>query len=427
MSFPNIRGLRWWVISLLTLGAIINYLTRSTLANAAPTMLTELQITPRQYSWILNTFQFGIMLQPFCGYVFDIIGLRAGFAIFTLAWSVISICHGFARTWPQFALLRGLLGFAEGSSNPGGMKAISEWFPGRERGIATGIYNIGATFGSMLAPPLVALAILYYNWQSAFVITGCLGLVWTALWFRLYHSPTRHPWLSQTERDHIAAGQEAHLQGDGSRPSVLQLLRQRNFWGIALAKFLADPTWSMLSFWLPLYLSSVRHFNLKEIAMTAWLPFLSADLGCLSGGVIVIALQKRGVGLINARRGAFTVGAIMMTSMAFVGLVDSPYAAIALLCVGGFAQQTVSVTVLTMATDLFKRNEVATVTGMMGTCSNTGVLIFNLFIGALVVKVGYTPFFIAVGLLDLLGATLLWVLIRERRAEKLPADSPAAA
>jgi ACS family hexuronate transporter-like MFS transporter len=420
MPFPKLRGLRWWVISLLTFGAIVNYLTRSTLANAAPTMLTELQITPQQYSWILNAFQVGIMLQPFCGYVFDVIGLRAGFIIFTLAWSVLSICHGFARTWPQFALLRGLLGFAEGSSNPGGMKAISEWFPGRERGFATGIYNIGATFGSMLAPPLVVWAILYYNWQSAFMITGCLGLVWTALWIQLYQSPTRHPRLSTAERDHIVAGQEPHLEGDGSRPSVLQLLRQRNFWGIALAKFLADPTWSMLTFWLPLYLSSVRHFNLKEIAMTAWLPFLSADLGCLSGGMIVLALQKRGVGLINARRGAFTVGAIMMTSMACVGLVESPYAAIALLCVGGFAQQTVSVTVLTMATDLFKRNEVATVTGMMGTCSNAGVLFFNLLIGAFVMKIGYTPFFIAVGLLDLVGAALLWLVVREPHRDTAP-------
>jgi ACS family hexuronate transporter-like MFS transporter len=248
------------------------------------------------------------------------------------------------------------------------------------------------------------------------VITGCLGLVWTALWIRLYQSPARHPQLSDAEREHIAAGQEPHLQGDGARPSVLHLLRQRNFWGIALAKFLADPTWSMLTFWLPLYLSSVRHFNLKEIAMTAWLPFLSADLGCLSGGMIVLALQKRGVGLINARRGAFTAGAIMMTSMAFVGFVDSPYAAIALLCVGGFAQQTVSVTVLTMATDLFKRNEVATVTGMMGTCSNAGVLCFNLLIGAFVLTIGYTPFFVAVGLLDLVGAVLLWTLVREPRS-----------
>ncbi len=417
MPFPKRRGLRWWVISLLTLGAIINYLTRSTLANAAPTMLKELQITPQEYSWILNTFQCGIMLQPLCGYVFDVVGLKLGFTLFTIAWSLISMAHGLARTWPQFAVLRGLLGLAEGCSNPGGMKAISEWFPGKERGLATGLFNIGATFGSMLAPPLVVWSILYYNWQVAFVMTGAFGLVWVGLWLRLYYSPGRHPALSQSEHDYILAGQEQHLQSDGSRPSILRILRRRNFWGIALPKFLLDPTWSMLSFWLPLYLSSVRNFNLKEIAMTAWLPFLSADLGCMCGGFVVLALQKRGVGLIDARRWAFTLGAFMMTSMALVGWVDSPYVAIGLLCIGGFAQQTVSVTVITMATDLFRRNEVATVTGMMGTGSNAGVLIFNLLIGAFVLKIGYTPFFVAVGLLDLVGAALLWTIVREPRRD----------
>ncbi len=412
MPFPKVRGLRWWLVGLLTLGAVINYLTRSTLANAAPTLLTELHITPQEYSWILNAFQAGIMLQPVCGYVFDVIGLKAGFAIFTIAWSLISMAHGLGHTWQHFAWLRGFLGLAEGSSNPGGMKTIAEWFPSKERGLATGVFNIGATFGSMLAPPLVALAILYYNWQSAFVITGVLGLGWVGLWLLLYHSPAKHPALSEQERTSIAAGQEKHLRGDATRPSIWKIIRQRNFWGIALPKSLTDPTWSILTFWVPLYLSSVRHFNLKEIAMTAWLPFLAADLGCLFGGFLVLALQKRGVGLINARRCAVTVGALLMTSMAFVGFVTSPYAAIGLLCIGGFAQQTVSVTVLTMSTDLFNRNEVATVTGMIGTCTNAGVLVFNLLVGGLLARIGYEPFFVVVGLLDLVGAFILWTFVR---------------
>jgi ACS family hexuronate transporter-like MFS transporter len=411
----TIRALRWWMIGLVMLGAIINYLTRSTLAVAAPTLLPALHITEREYSWIISTFQIAIMFQPVCGYVLDVLGLKRGLAIFAGAWSLISMAHGLATNWQMLAVLRGLLGFAEGSANPAGMKATAEWFPARERGLAGGVYNIGASAGSMLAPPLVAWAILAYNWQMAFVITGSLGVVWVILWLAFYHAPDRHPSLSEAERAHIAAGQEAFLGGDGRRPSILQIASQRNFWGIALPRFLADPTWGTLTFWVPLYLSSVRGFDLKQIALFAWLPFLAADLGCLFGGVVVMWLQKRGVTLINARRLAFTLGALLMMGMAFVGVVESPYAAIALLSLGGFAHQTLSVTVITMSSDLFRRSEVATVAGMAGTFGNAGLLLFSLMIGGLVLTVGYTPFFVGLAVLDLLGAALLWILVRDPR------------
>ena len=401
------------MIGLVMLGAIINYLTRSTLAVAAPTLLEDLKITAQEYSWIVGAFQMTIMLQPICGYVLDVIGLKRGLAIFASAWSIISMAHGLAGSWQALAVLRGLLGFAEGSANPAGMKATAEWFPARERGFAGGVYNIGASVGSMLAPPLVAWAILTYNWQAAFVITGGLGLVWLAMWLLLYQPPDRHQALSDAERAHIAAGQEAHLRDDGRRPSILNIARQRNFWGIALPRFLADPTWGTLTFWVPLYLTTARGFDLKQIALFAWMPFLAADAGCLFGGVIVAALQKRGVTLIDARRWAFTVGAVLMIGMAFVGVVDSPYVAIALLSLGGFAHQTLSVTVITMSSDLFRRNEVATVAGMAGTFGNLGLLIFSLLIGGLVATFGYTPFFVGLAVLDLVGALVLWALVRD--------------
>jgi ACS family hexuronate transporter-like MFS transporter len=401
------------MIGLVMLGAIINYLTRSTLSVAAPTLLTDLQISAQEYSWIVSAFQFAIMLQPICGYVLDTLGLKLGLAIFATAWSIISMAHGLATNWQTLAVLRGLLGFAEGSANPAGMKATAVWFPARERGFAGGVYNIGASAGSMLAPPLVAWAILVYNWQMAFVITGGLGLVWVALWLLFYQGPDRHKALSEEERQYITSGQETHLGDDGQRPSIAKIARQRNFWGIALPRFLADPTWGTLTFWVPLYLSQVRGFDLKQIALFAWMPFLAADAGCLFGGVIAAALQKRGIGLIDARKWAFTVGAVLMIGMAFVGVVDSPYAAIALLSLGGFAHQTLSVTVITMSSDLFKRSEVATVAGMAGTLGNAGVLIFTLLIGGLVATIGYTPFFVGLAALDLVGAAVLWTLVRD--------------
>jgi ACS family hexuronate transporter-like MFS transporter len=422
VTWYKIKGLRWWMTGLLMLGSIVNYLTRSSLAVAAPTLTKSLGITEREYSWIVGTFQGAIMLQPISGYVLDVAGLKVGFAMFAIAWSFISMAHGLAHNWQTFAGLRGLLGFAEGCANPAGMKVTAEWFPARERGLAGGLFNIGASAGSMLAPPLVAWAILSYNWQTAFVITGIVGLAWVALWLAFYNSPEKHRALTDEERDLISTGQEKHLQSDGTTPSMLKIIKRRNFWGIALPRFLADPTWGTLTFWVPLYLSQVRHFDLKQIAMFAWMPFLAADFGCIFGGMIAMTLQRRGISLINARRCAFTVGACLMTGMAFVGVVQSPYTAIALLSLGGFAHQTLSVTVITMSSDLFKRNEVATVAGMAGTCGNAGLLIFNLMIGSLVAAIGYTPFFIGLAVLDLGGAAVLWTLIRENRTT--PTISP---
>jgi MFS transporter, ACS family, hexuronate transporter len=402
------------MISLIMLGSVMNYLTRSTLAVAAPTVLHELRISEREYSWIVGAFQGAIMTQPVCGYVLDVLGLKIGFAIFAVTWSLVNMTHALANSWQTLAWLRGLLGFSEGSANPAGMKATAEWFPAQERGLAGGVYNIGASLGSMVAPPLVAWAILAYNWRVAFVITGSLGLIWAVLWLLFYQSPDKNSALSEHERAYIRSGQESYLQSDGSRPSMLKIIAQRNFWGIALPRFLADPTWGTLSFWLPLYLSTVRHMDLKQIALFAWMPFLAADFGCVFGGLVAMRLQKRwGLSVVDSRRCTFTLGAVLMLGVVFVGFVKGSYAAIALLSLAGFAHQTLSVTVITMSSDLFRKNEVATVAGMAGTLGNAGLLIFSLLIGGLVATVGYTPFFICLGFLDLVGAVVLWTTVSE--------------
>ncbi|HEU0096385.1 MAG TPA: MFS transporter, partial [Rhizomicrobium sp.] len=348
-------GLRWLTIALIMLGALVNFLSRQTLSIAAPTVITSLHITTQQYGWITSAFQGGIMLQPLVGYIIDILGVKSGFALFAFLWSVICMAHGLAGSWQILAGLRGLLGFAEGAFSPGGLKVVSEWFPAKERGLAGGLYNIGPSLGSMLAPPLVAWAIINYSWQASFVIVGLVSLAWVAIWLIFYHPVKTHPTLSAEERELIVSGQESYLQSEGKKPSILLILARRNFWGIALPRFLTDPTWGMLSFWVPLYLTTVRHFDLKQIALFAWLPFLAADLGCVFGPMVVLFLQKRGLGLIDARRGAFTLGAIMMIGVAFTGVVQSPIAAVALISLAGFAHQTLSVTMITMATDLFPR------------------------------------------------------------------------
>jgi ACS family hexuronate transporter-like MFS transporter len=409
-------GLRWWMMSLLTLGTIFNYLTRGLLGVAALTLMVDLGITEKEYSWVNIAFQIGIMMQLIAGYVMDMVGLKLGFGLFALAWALITILHGAATNWQILAGLRGLMGFAEGSAQPGGMKAVAEWFPAKERGFAAGFYNIGASFGSMLAGPLLALAIYLHSWRMAFVIAGSLALVWVLMWFRFYYSPKQHPNLSAEEREHIASGQEAHLASD-DKPSIWSLLKQRNTWGIAIPRMLADPTWATLSFWMPLYLMKERGFDIKQLALFVWLPFLTADIGCLTGPTIARWLQKRGVTLINARRWAFTVGALFMTSMVFVAKVDDPYAALALFCFVGFAHQTLSIT------DLFRKNEVATVAGIAGFCGNLGVLIFTAVVGVFVATVGYDPFFVALAVFDILAAVWLWTVVRDRVIQ--PAGSAA--
>ncbi|MDR6787599.1 ACS family hexuronate transporter-like MFS transporter [Sphingomonas sp. BE138] len=407
------RSVRWTIIALFVGAMVINYLTRSILGVAAPAIMTEQGISSAQYSWITGAFQFGIMFQPVAGYLLDLIGLKIGFTLFVAIWSLITMGHGLATGWIGFAGLRGALGLVEGSAQPAGMKVVAEWFPARERGVAGGIYQIGASFGAVFAPALVAWAVLHHSWRAAFFVAGGLGLAWVVAWLAWYAPPQRHRAISPEERRLILDGQEPELAQHRRRPPLRELLARRNLWTIAAARFLADPVWGMLSLWMPLYLVKVRHFDLTQIAMFAWLPFLAADLGCLFGPAVVAGLQRRGVDLIDARRAAFTLGAVLMTGMMFVGSAGSAAAAVALLCLGGFAHQTLSVTVITMTSDLFPQDQVATATGVSGTAANLGVLIFTLVLGSLVDSVGYQPFFVLLGVLDLVGAALLWTLIRK--------------
>ena len=401
------------MIGLFVGAMVLNYLSRSILGVAAPTIMAEQHITTAQYSWITGAFQLGIMLQPLCGFLLDVIGLKIGFALFAAAWSLLTMTHGIAAGWQGFAGLRGLLGFVEGAAQPAGMKVVAQWFPARERGMAGGIYNIGASFGALFAPPLVAWSIYEGDWRFAFFVTGALGLLWLIPWLFWYAPPSRHRAIHDEERKTILAGQDPQPAGGPRRPMLRQVLRRPELWAMAGARFLADPVWGMLSLWMPLYLTRIRHFDLAHIALFAWLPFLAADLGCLFGPAVAAWAHRRGMRLIDARRTAFTVGAVLMTGMMFVSAVESAAVAVALLCLGGFAHQTLSVSAITMSSDLFEQNEVGTATGFAGMAANLGVLIFTLVLGSLVDRVGYQPFFILLGVVDLVGALLLWTLIRK--------------
>ncbi|MCC8392784.1 MFS transporter [Paraburkholderia sp. MMS20-SJTR3] len=415
----KVKGLRWWMIGLLTLGTITNYLARSSLSVAAPTVLHHLNISTHEYGWITAAFLVMYPLgAPLTGYLMDRAGLRLGFLLCGLGWSLICFAHGFASGWVGLLVLRALLGLVEAAFIPGGMRAAAYWFPPHERGTAAGVFNLGTSTGAILAPPLIAWSILHYSWNVAFMIVGALGLAWVVLWFAFYRNPDRHPALSTQEAAYIGVSDEhARRASPRSGPKVVDILKQRNFWGIALPRFCADPLWGTLVYWMPLYLYQARGFDLKAIALTAWLPFVAADLGCMVGGPLSAWLKRRfDVPIVDGKRIAFTLAAVLMIGMAGVGFVRSPALAVFLLCLGGFAHQALSIAVISMSADLFPRREVGTVTGLAALVAGLGNFAFTLTMGWFVSRVGYTPFFVALGFGDLLGAALLWTLVRRPAA-----------
>lgn len=422
MQRNTIKGLRWWIIGLIMLGTIFNYLARSSLSVAAPTLTEKLHMTTQQYSYVVAAFQGAYtVMQPVAGYILDFVGLKIGFAIFAIAWAASNMLHGLATGWTSLAFFRGLLGMSEAAIFPAGMKAISQWFPAKERSIATGWLNTGTSIGAMLAPPLVVYCILSFNWQTAFVVTGATALIWVALWLVFFRKPEDHPNLSSDERQYILDGQERRDPNAGARPSWRHVLSTRRFWGIAIPRFLAEPAWQTFNFWIPLYLFSVRHMNLKEIALFGWMPFLAADLGCVLGGYLAPFFMRRfNASLINSRKLVIICGAVLMVGPACIGLAASPYVAIALFCTGAFAHQTISGALFTLASDVFGQHEVGTATGFSGMFGWLGGMIFSLIVGAMAATLGYNPLFVCLMLFDVIGAIVAWKLITHGETPAAP-------
>jgi ACS family hexuronate transporter-like MFS transporter len=409
------RGnLRWWIIGLVTLGTILNYLARSTLSVAAPTLKEEFSMSTEQYSWVVLAFQATYtVMQTVAGTILDALGTRLGFFLFAVGWAVSNMAHAFATGWMSLAFFRGLLGATEAAAIPAGTKTVSEWFPARERPLATSCFQMGTSVGNMIAPPLVAFCILYWGWESGFVVTGLLSLVWAFIWWWGYRAPAQHPRLKEAERQYIESGRDADAT-EGRPATRSAVLRSRSFWAIAIPRFLAEPAWQTFNFFIPLYLVAVWNLDLKSIALWAWLPFLAADFGSLAAGLLPSWLQKRRVTLIASRKITMVIGAVLMIGPACIGFAGSPELAIALFCVGGFAHQMLNGALITLCTDVFDSRTVGTASGMAGTIAWTGGMLFTFIIGKSADSFGYDPLFIALAALDLLGAVVLWVLLAGR-------------
>ena len=412
--WPTIRGLRWWIVGLVFLGTIANYVTRNSLAVMAPQLKSSLHFNTQQYSYVVAAFQVAYtVMQPVCGFLIDKIGLRLSFTLFAVIWSITGGLHAFAGGWPSLAVFRGLLGITQASAIPAGVKAVSEWFPRKERSVGIGYFNAGTSLGAAVTLPIVTWLMLHYNWRVAFAVTGASSLIWAAAWWLFYRAPADHPALGAAEREHILAGRPAATAA--KRVAARELVGRRGFWAIAIARFLAEPAWQTFSFWVPLYLASERHMDLKGIARFAWLPYVAAYFGSAFGGYLSPLLMRWcHLGLVASRVAGVCIGAAIMIAPACVGLAGTAAIAIALLCFGGFAHQTISVLLNTLTIDIFAEAEVATANGLTGMASWTGGMTFSLLIGALAERVGYGPLFGCLGAFDLLGACILIALIRPR-------------
>lgn len=418
MKTGHIAGFRWWIIGLVSISVVVNYLDRSTLSVAITTLKTQFSISTEQYSYAVAAFQGAYMLmQPVAGYLLDIMGTKIGFAVFAGFWSIACMLHALMTGWISLSFYRGLLGLSEASAIPASMKVVAEWFPDQEKSIATGWFNSGTSIGAMIAPPIVAWCLIHYSWQVPFIGAGIAGLIWVVAWLVFYHEPASHPRLSPAEYAYIRKGQ-THAPSDAiSRTSRWEILRSRNLWGIMIPRFLVAPAWATFSFWIPIYLSTIRHMSLQEIALFAWMPFLAADLGSIVGGYLCPFFQKRfAVSLITSRKLVVAFGAILMIGPACIGLAADKYTAVALFCIGGFAHQALSGALITLASDVFAKKEVATASGWTGSAAWLGQALFSLLIGAVASRVGYDPLFVCLGCFDLIATVVLWKMIPSKIA-----------
>ncbi|EKS7794856.1 MFS transporter [Edwardsiella piscicida] len=415
-----VKNLRWWILILFLLGVTVNYITRNSLGILAPELKESLGITTEQYSWIVGAFQIAYTLfQPLCGWLIDVIGLKIGFALCAILWAIACIAHAGAGSWLQLAILRFFMGGAEAAATPANAKTLGEWFPKSERPIAAGWAGVGFSIGAMLAPPIIYFAHASFGWQGAFMFTGVLALIWVVLWWLFYHNPEQHPNLSRAELDYIKQDHEAPPVKQPFFTALKIVAKNKRFYGIAIPAFMAEPTWAVLSFWVPLYLAKEHGMDLKQIAMFAWLPFLAADLGSIASGYLTrLYTRLFGCSRVNSVVASSVTGAFMMISLAVVAITRDPYITIVLISIGGFGHQIISCMLSALVVESFDKGQMATVNGMRGSAAWIASFLFSLLIGVTADKIGFNPLFIAMGFFDLIGAFFLVTFIAERRAKR---------
>jgi ACS family hexuronate transporter-like MFS transporter len=392
-SIERPSSYRWIICALLFVATTINYVDRQVLGILAPTLQLELHWTEADYgdivSWFSFAYAFGFLV---AGRVIDWIGVRRGLAAAVVAWSVAAIGHAFARTAAGFSFARAMLGASESAIFPGSIKAVAEWFPQRERALATGIFNAGTNTGAILTPLLVPWIALRWGWQWAFVVTGALGLLWLGIWIPLY----RNPPASDTA---VA----------GARVPWISLFGHRQTWAFVVGKLMADPVWWFYLYWLPKFLDAKYGVKLAQVAAPIIAVYLIADVGSVGGGWISSALIKRGWSVNRARKATMLAMALLIVPTTLASRAPSMWAAVLIVAVAAAAHQAWSANVYTLASDMFPKSVVGSVVGIGAFAGAMGGVVFQRVTGRVLQANGsdYAPIFVVCGL----AYVTAWVII----------------
>ena len=413
----NLKGLRWWIIGLVCLATIINYIDRSALGIMWPAMSKDLGMDEMDYAWVINIFTITYAAGKFIsGVVYDKVGTKIGFVLSIFFWSLASVLHALANGVTTLGLFRGILGVSEAGNWPGAVKNNAEWFPIKERGLAQGIFNSGAAIGSIIAAPTVAKLFGSYGWKITFIIIGVLGFIWIIPWLIFNKSkPETHPWITDEEKEYIISDRKDKNNALTKEKalSVLEILSFKESWGVIAARFFIEPIWWLFVFWMPIYLNKVYGFNVKEIGLYAWFPYVGAMIGSLAGGWYVKRLMRKHT-TDKSRKTVITIGAIIIVIGVLGAIIfaDTPEKFVSYVFVVLFGFQFSISNIQTIPSDLLNDKSVGTLAGLGGSIGAVSVIIMNWLIPVITTE-SYTPAFVILAVLAPLCVLSIFFLIKE--------------
>ncbi|GAB4029696.1 MFS transporter [Spirosoma jeollabukense] len=421
---------RWRIVVLLFVATTINYLDRQVISLLKPTLEVVFNWTETDYSHVVMAFQGAYALSYVVfGRLIDLIGTKLGYTIAVCLWSIAAMMHALATSTFGFGAYRALLGLGEGGNFPAAIKTVAEWFPRKERALATGIFNSGTNIGAVVAPILVPWVLGVYGWQMAFLLTGLVGFIWVIFWWWSYENPQRHKKLSKEELVYITS--DAESNAGGSVP-WLDLLRYRQTWAFVLGKLLTDPVWWFFLFWLPSYFASSFNLDLKKPSLPLIFVYTAATLGSVGGGYLSGYFIRRGWTVNRSRKTAMFLYALCIVPIALTRYATNIWEVVGLLSLAVAAHQAWSANLFTLVSDMFPKNAVSSVVGLGGMAGSVGGLLFPIVVGALLdtyktagnISIGYNYLFVICGSAYLLAWLCIHLFAPRMKPIDLPTNSP---
>lgn len=415
----NAGHVRWLICALLFFAATVNYMDRQVIGLLKPTLQLQLGWSEIGYSRIIIAFQvaYGLSLL-FIGKWIDRIGTRVGFAVAVLFWSVSAMAHAAATSVFQFGLARFSLGIGEAGSFPASIKAVAEWFPKKERALATGLFNSGANVGAFLAPLMVRWLTYRFGWRTAFIGTGALGIVWILAWLALYHKPEESGLVSARELRLIQSDPETVT---ATAVPWRTMVRLRQAWAVALGKFFTDPIWWVYLFWTPDFLNRNFKLDLSGVALPLFVIYTGASVGSVGGGWLSSALLKRGWNENASRKTAMLACALAVTPVVFAARTSHAWVAVLLVALAAGAHQGWSANIYTLASDMFPRGAVASVVGFGTLLGSIGGMIMSYGVGDILQRSGsYVLVFAIAGMAYLVALGFVQILVPRLTQAELP-------